>query len=80
MQTADKLYSLDEGEDSPTALPIVMAGEGSAGEAPLRFKAEPEADPNDVIKAVGGDPAACMAEVGAVAGRDCWIVRTRTAG
>jgi hypothetical protein len=78
MQTADKLYSLDEGEDSPTALPVVVLGEAAARETAVRFKAEPEADPNDVIEAAGCDPAAFTAEVGTVAGRDCWAVRRRS--
>ncbi len=63
MRTADKLYSLEDG----------------GGPAEVPYKAEPDADPNDVIGAAGRDPADHTVEVGAVAGRDCWIVRRRGA-
>jgi hypothetical protein len=76
MRTADKLYSLEDGEDSPTALPIRLE-DGGPPEVP--YKAEPDADPNDVIGAAGRDPADHTAEIGAVAGRDCWVVRRRAA-
>jgi hypothetical protein len=76
MATADKLYSVDEGEDSPTALPIHLAGAAGA-EGRVPYKAEPDADPDDVIGAAGREPADYTAEVGAVVGRDCWVVRRR---
>jgi hypothetical protein len=76
MQTADKLYSLEDGEDSPTALSIHL-GDGTSADNRLPYKAEPDADPNDVIGAACRDPAEYTAEVGIIAGRDCWVVRRR---